>query len=82
MSGDEIGAIFSLHAKKEGIEGVTKPIFAGIFAIQQFLEPRRRFHAVDETPVGHVEIRFVDETLGGIYVGGSFISYRRAGLRR
>lgn len=54
------------HAEKEGIEGVTKPIFAGIFAIQQFLEPKRRFHSVDETPVGSTEIRFLDETLGGI----------------
>lgn len=82
MSGGEIGAIFALHAEKEGIEGVSKPIFAGIFAIQQFLEPRRRFHLVDETPVRYAEIRFIDETLGGIYVGGSFFLYRRASSRR
>ena len=82
MSSGEIGAILALHAEKEGIEGVTKPVFAGIFAIQQFLEPKRRFHSVDETPVGSTEIRFLDETLGGIYVGGSFLLYRRAGSRR
>ena len=82
MSSDENGGISALHAEKEGIQRIAKPIFAGIFLIEQLLEPKSRFSLVDETPVDQAKIRFVDETLRRIYVGGSFIRYRRAGSRR
>lgn len=66
MSSGEIGSISALHAEKEGIQRQTKTIFAGIFLTERFVEPKSRFGLVDETPVDHVRIRFVDETLGGI----------------